>query len=138
MKTRENHFENGYYLTDGGLETTLMYHYGMELRYFASFELLESRSGRAMLRKYFIPYLELAKRVGTGFVLETPTWRASSDWGQKMGYTKSQLFDINKNSVSFLRNLVTESGNDHDRLLYSGNIGPRGDGYAHNTYMTAY
>ena len=54
-----------------------------------------------------------------------------------MGYTKSQLFDINKNSVSFLRNLVTESGNDHDRLLYSGNIGPRGDGYAHNTYMTA-
>ena len=74
------------FLTDGGLETTLVFHQGVDLADFAAFPLLDSAEGRAALVAYYTPYLDLAERLGTGFVLDTPTWRANLDWGARLGY----------------------------------------------------
>ena len=83
------------FLTDGGLETTLIFHDGIELPDFAAFVLLKSPEGEAALRRYFQPYIDIAKRYGTGMILETPTWRASSDWGSRLGYSQEALADAN-------------------------------------------
>ncbi len=74
------------FLTDGGIETTLIFHEGLELPEFAAFHLLKTSHGEAALRKYFRTYAEIATRFGTGLVLESATWRASLDWGRKIGY----------------------------------------------------
>ncbi len=42
-------------LTDGGLETTLIFHDGLDLPLFASFALFRSEEGVAALRRYFDP-----------------------------------------------------------------------------------
>ena len=79
------------YLTDGGLETTLVFHEGIDLPDFAAFPLVDSEDGRAALRRYFTPYLDLAERLGLGMVLDTPTWRANLDWGARLGYDLSLI-----------------------------------------------
>ena len=76
------------FLTDGGIETTLIFHEGLELPYFAAFDLLKDRPGYEALRKYFRTYAALARRYKVGFILESPTWRANPDWGAKLGYTE--------------------------------------------------
>ena len=40
------------YVTDGGLETDLIFHRGMELPEFASFPLVEDDHGRELLKQY--------------------------------------------------------------------------------------
>jgi S-methylmethionine-dependent homocysteine/selenocysteine methylase len=61
MKTANELLKDGYYLTDGGLETTLIFHEGIELKHFAAFELLNEPGGTEVLTKYYQKYLELAK-----------------------------------------------------------------------------
>src|SRR6476619_3369517 len=74
------------FLTDGGMETDLIFHQGIDLPSFATFPLLEREEGRQALRGYFEPFLELARTRGTGFVLGSCTWRANADWGAELGY----------------------------------------------------
>ena len=74
------------FLTDGGLETTLIFHEGIELPFFASFDLFKNKTGIAQLRAYYECYIEMAKKAGVGFVLEGATWRANPDWAAKLGY----------------------------------------------------
>ena len=70
------------YLTDGGLETTLIFHEGIDLPEFAAFVELDTPEGRDRLTHYYNNYLEAAKESQTGFVLDTPTWRAGAAWGK--------------------------------------------------------
>jgi S-methylmethionine-dependent homocysteine/selenocysteine methylase len=77
----------GLFVTDGGLETSLIFHQGLDLPEFASFVLLEDEAGRTALRDYFEPYIGVARRHDAGFVLDTATWRANPDWGEKLGYS---------------------------------------------------
>jgi homocysteine S-methyltransferase len=79
------------FLTDGGIETTLIFHRRLELPQFAAFDLLKDEAGTAELQRYFEPYLELAGENGAGFVLESPTWRASPRWAAEIGYGPDQL-----------------------------------------------
>ncbi len=84
-----------FFMTDGGLETTLIFLEGQDLPEFAAFLLLETPEGEDALRKYFLTYAQLAKRFDTGLVLETATWRATPDWGEKLGLTKDSLAEAN-------------------------------------------
>src|SRR5215207_2007345 len=93
------------FLADGGLETSLVFLDGVELPAFAAFPLLADEEGRRRLRRYFEPYLRLAVARGAGFVLDTPTWRANADWGEKLGYATEALADINRASVAFATDL---------------------------------
>jgi len=68
-------------LADGGMETTMIFWEGLELPYFASFPLLETQSGQSHLIDYYEAYLKIARSRGLGFILSTPTWRASSEIG---------------------------------------------------------
>src|SRR5688500_20179136 len=84
------------FLTDGGLETTLIFHEGIELPDFAAFDLLKSPDGERTLRTYYRTYADLAVRFGTGLILEAPTWRANADWGARLGYTSETLGAANR------------------------------------------
>ena len=86
------------FLTDGGLETTLIFHEGLELPCFAAFNLLKDDAGQAVLNRYFRRYIEIARNSDLGFILESATWRASADWGAKLGYSKTELEEINRQS----------------------------------------
>jgi homocysteine S-methyltransferase len=123
------------FLTDGGLETTLVFHQGLDLPDFAAFPLLNSEAGRAGLAAYYTPYLDLAARVGTGFVLDTPTWRANPDWGARVGYDAVRLAAVNHRAVEFVSALAVEWPGVS--AVVNGVIGPRGDGYVVGATMSA-
>lgn len=116
-------------LSEGGLETTLIFHDGVDLPHFASFVLLDSADGRARLERYYESYLALARRHGTGFLLDTATWRANADWGAKLGYDADGLRRINLAAVDLLLQLRACWETPDMRCVISGAIGPRGDGY---------
>src|SRR5688572_31472722 len=90
------------FLTDGGIETTLIFHDGLDLPHFAAFDLLRTEEGTAALRRYFQSYATLAQSLGVGLVLESATWRASRDWGELLGYTHDKLALVNRNVVQLL------------------------------------
>ncbi len=114
-------------LTDSGLETWLIFTKAVDLPDFASFPLLGDDGGRALLAEYYADHLRVAERVGTGIVLETPTWRASADWGERLGHDAADLDRINREAIAFLRSLGDEVPGVE--MEVSGNFGPRGDGY---------
>ncbi|GGL86322.1 homocysteine S-methyltransferase [Deinococcus aerolatus] len=116
-------------LTDGGLETDLLYHHGIDLPHFASVVLLGTVEGRAALEEYYRPYLELARRLGTGFILESPTWRASPDWAVPLGLRQPELDQLNVAAIELLHRLRTEFATATLEIVVSGCVGPRGDGY---------
>lgn len=88
------------FVTDGGIETTLIFHRGLHLPEFAAFDLLKDEDGTEELRRYFVPYLELAKKHGAGFVLESPTWRASPRWAEEIGYSTDELERMNRKAIA--------------------------------------
>ncbi len=123
------------FLTDGGLETTLVFIDGIDLPDFAAFPLLDTDDGRAALRRYYRPYLDQAEEHGVGFVIDTPTWRASLDWGARLGFDPIRLAAINRRSVEFVTALADERPNL--QRIVNGVIGPRGDGYVVGATMSA-
>lgn len=125
------------FLTDGGIETTLIFHEGLELPDFAAFHLFKTPHGEAALRKYFRTYAEVARRFGTGLILESATWRASADWGRKLGYTSEELADANRRAIQMLDALRSEFESERTPIVISGCIGPRGDGYVPDRAMPA-
>lgn len=123
------------FISEAGLETDLLFNHGIDLPHFATFPLLESPECRETIRTYFQSVIDLARRDGTGVVIETATWRASSDWGALLGYDADALDRVNRQSFAFLVEL--RDANPDVPVVVSGNIGPRGDGYAISTAMTA-
>lgn len=114
------------WLTDGGIETTLIFQEGLELPDFAAFHLLKALRGEAVLRAYFETYAKLAQRFGAGLVLESPTWRASADWGARLGYSAKDVMNVNLRAIDLMREIQQRFAG---RAVISGCIGPRGDGY---------
>ena len=128
--------EPGFFLTDGGLETVLVFQQGLELNAFAAFPLLETADGRDRLRAYYGAFLQTAAELGAGFVLETPTWRANPDWAAVLGYDRSQTERVNRDAVAFMTELRDLAASPRP-VLVSGCIGPRGDGYRIDAAMAA-
>jgi S-methylmethionine-dependent homocysteine/selenocysteine methylase len=125
------------FLTDGGIETALIYHRGLDLPEFAAFDLLKDDQGTEELRRYFEPYLDLAKEHGAGFVLESPTWRASPGWAAEIGYGPEDLDEMNRRAIALLAQLRDGYENDISSIVISGCIGPQGDGYDPKQKLTA-
>ena len=97
------------FLTDGGLETTLIFHDGLDLPHFAAYDLLTREGGEDALRRYFEPYVGIARERGVGIVLETPTWRASPDWAERLGHSPDELVELNRRAVALLEACATSS-----------------------------
>lgn len=137
-KYRDNlpQLSNDLYLTDGGLETTMIFHNGFELPNFAAFVLLDDEKGMEALREYYRSYIEVAKENGTGFILESPTWRASQGWGSMMEYSPEDLVDVNRRAMHLLKELRGQYEDDSSKMPISLCIGSRGDGYDPKVRMT--
>jgi S-methylmethionine-dependent homocysteine/selenocysteine methylase len=110
-------------VTDGGLETDLIYHHGVDLPDFAAFPLVDDERGRELLSRYYGAYAAIAERAGAALQLETPTYKANPDWAGRLGYTAAGLRRVTRDSVRLARRV------EHPDLLVSGTVGPRGDGY---------
>lgn len=123
-------------ITDGGIETALTDRLGQSLPEFAAFVLLETREGRTALREYYRPFLEIAASTGTPLMLDTPTWRANSDWGAALGYDSVALARLNAEAVELTCGIVRESGGGA-HVQISGCVGPRFDEFALEQRMTA-
>ncbi|WP_206680083.1 homocysteine S-methyltransferase family protein [Aeromicrobium phoceense] len=117
-------------MTDGGLETDLIYLRGFDLPEFASFPLLDSDEGRAVLADYFRAYVDIAVRAEAPVLLETPTWRANPDHAARLGYDAAALDRINRESVAFLYEVAAARADELVGAEVGGMVGPRGDGYA--------
>ncbi len=124
------------FLSDGGLETSLIYHGGWDLPLFAAFPLMQEDKGRDALRAYYRPYAEIAAANRLGFILETPTWRASPDWGAQLGFGEAALDDINRAGIAMMQELRAKYETRGSPMPVSGNIGPRGDGYRPDRLMS--
>jgi homocysteine S-methyltransferase len=125
------------FLTDGGIETTLIFHYGLELPSFAAFTLLDTSAGQAALHRYFSTYADLARRLRLGLVLESPTWRASPDWATPLGYSSDRLRDVYRRSIQLMESFRAALDQDRLATVIAGDVGPRGDGYVPSAIMTA-
>jgi homocysteine S-methyltransferase len=125
------------FITDGGLETVLVFQHGLELPAFAAFPLLEDEGGRALLRAYYEPFIETAARHGAGLVVDTATFRANPDWGAEIGYDRAALDAVNRAAVALAEDVRAEAGARGVHAVVSGAIGPRGDGYVPSKVMTA-
>ena len=117
------------FLTDAGLETDILFNRGIDLPHFASIALLRSEEGRRALDDYFRGFLDLARRSGTGFILESATWRASPDWAEPLGLERADLDDLNRAAIASLITLRDDYQSDLLPIVVSGCVGPRGDGY---------
>jgi S-methylmethionine-dependent homocysteine/selenocysteine methylase len=126
--------EGELFLTDGGIETTLIFHHGLDLPAFAAFVLLRDEAGTDELRRYYAPYLELAREAGAGFVLESPTWRASSRWARELGVSERELDELNRRAIALMEELRGEAAGT---VVISGCIGPHDDGYNPTAKLTA-
>ena len=125
------------FLTDGGLETSMIFHHGLDLPHFASFKLLEDEQGRAALREYFSRFLDVAREHDAGFIVDTATWRSNPDWAALLGYDAAALDRVNREAVAFARELREQHGETDAPILVDGVVGPRGDGYVAGEMMSA-
>lgn len=119
-----------YFLTDGGMETDFIFHHGIDIPDFATFELLKKPAMEDFIRDYFKQYTDIANKNGAGFILGGLTWRANNDWGAKFGYDTPEKVDaVVKKVIQYLNKVRNELETEDMPIVISGSLGPRGDGY---------
>jgi len=123
-------------ITDGGLETDFIFNRQVDLPEFASYDLLRHQPSYETLYDYFESYAQLAQRFKLGLILETVTWRASSSWGEKLGDSAEMLHTFNLKAVSLLEAIRDQFETEQSPIVISGCIGPRGDGYNPDYFMS--
>ena len=129
--------DDGVFLTDSGIETVLIFHHGYELPDFAAFVLLDDEAAVETLRSYYRAHAAIARDARTGFIFESPTWRASPDWAARLGYTDEALAAANRKAIDMLVEIRSELDGAGLPMVVSGCVGPRGDGYQASALMTA-
>jgi len=117
------------FISDGGLETTLVFEHGIDLPYFAAIDLMKDDAGRERIADYFRPYLDIAREYGVGMILQACTWRGSPEWGERLGYTAEEFRELNRKAIDLAAMLREEYERNATRVVISGCMGPRGDGY---------
>lgn len=137
MSTQLPQLDGSLFLSDGGLETDLIFNDGIELPEFASFVLLKDDEGTTALRNYYARFMKIAGEHKTGFIFESPTWRSSPEWGETLGYDSEALAQANRQAIELMIELRDELSPSTGPIVISGCLGPRGDGYVADTAMTA-
>lgn len=124
------------FLTDGGIETYLIFQRGLDLPEFAAFDLLKDEQGREELREYYRPFLSVAGERGIGFILESPTWRANRRWAEAIGYGPDELRAANRAAIELMEELREEAAGTSP-VVISGCVGPHDDGYSPDLKLEA-
>lgn len=126
-----------FFLTDGGLETTLVFLQGIDLPHFSAIDMMRTSEGIETLREYYRQYAEVARDAGAGFIFESPTWRSSPDWALKLGLSDAEMVELNRRSIEIGEDMRSEFETSAMPIVISGCIGPRGDGYSPDNMMSA-
>ena len=137
VKLKLPHQTDDIFLTDGGTETWLMYKRGFDLPEFSAFHLLNDGRATEALREYYRAFASIAVNLGTSFIFDSLTYRASRDWGRLLGYSDEGLAEMNRRCLGLYRECATEAGLAEDKTVISGCIGPKGDAYQTNEGLTA-
>lgn len=124
------------FLTDSGLETDLVFNHGVDLPHFAAITEMAHAAGRDRLRAYFRRHLAIAAAQGTGFILQSVTWRSGRTWAEPLGYSDAELADLNRAAVGLMLELRDEA-RGAGPLLVSACMGPVGDAYQANHTLDA-
>ena len=125
-----------YYLTEGGIETEIMYKWGFDLPEFAMFPLLERADSAKTIREMYRRYLDVVASHGHAALIGGFDYRASPDWGAKLGYSREGLREANLRSIAFMREVAMEYAGEIGTALFAGYVGPRGDAYLGGRRMT--
>ncbi|MEJ0058573.1 MAG: homocysteine S-methyltransferase family protein [Terricaulis sp.] len=126
-----------FYLTEGGQETEIMYKFGHDLPEFAMYPLLDNPAAMADLKGMYERVLDAAAAHGFAAMLAGLDYRASPDWGAKLGYSREALADALRASIAFLRDVARPYEGQISQIMIGGMIGPRGDAYSLNRTITA-
>ncbi len=135
--TRLPQLEGERLITDGGLETSLIFHDGLDLPAFAAFDVLKDDARTVLLRRYYDQYAAIAGRYGVGLLLESPTWRASSGWADATGYTPAEIDAVNRQAVELMQEIARTHADRVSPIVISGCVGPEGDGYSPETMLSS-
>ena len=119
---------NSIFLSDGGLETWLIFNRGLSLEQFASFPLLDSQDGVQHLLEYYEEYVAVGKELGLDLMLSTATWRASTRWGKLLGLSQEKVNNLNKQAIELVMQ-VKEANKEIVKILVDGQIEPIEDDY---------
>ncbi|MCG7625185.1 homocysteine S-methyltransferase family protein [Epibacterium sp. Ofav1-8] len=117
-------------MTDGGLETVLVFKEGIDLPLFAAFKALETEAGIEAVTRYFDQMANIAVETGRGFIMDTPTWRASTKWGGELGLSAAELKEIHREAIASFIKLREQYETPQSPFVINGLVGPHGDGYA--------
>lgn len=123
-------------ITDGGIETDIIFNKGADLPFFAAFPLNDSADGRKVIGAYYRDYLPVAKAAGRSFLFATDTWRASPDWADQLGYDRALLRQNNRTAVALCAELAAEFAASGVASTIAGIVGPRRDAWQCDTGMT--
>ena len=129
--------DGGLFVTDGGIETTLIFHEGFDLPLFAAFGLLKDDKGTDALRSYFERYAKIAAEGGTGFILESPDVAREPGWAQELGYSDEELDGLNRKAIELMEEIRERYESSETPIVISGCIGPQGDGYSPDSKLSA-
>jgi hypothetical protein len=88
-------------LTDGGIETQIIYEFRRPIGDFEAYKLLGDEAGRGILRRIYQSYAEVAVRYSLPIQLGTPTWRASRKW-------TPDVESLNTAAVELLRTVMKQ------------------------------
>lgn len=125
------------YLTEGGTETEIMFRHGHALRDFAMFELMRKPAAVEDLAGMYRRLLDTIARHGFAAMIAGFDYRASPDWGAKLGYPRDGLAEMQHLCIDFLRNVSAPYKDELPDIAICGCVGPRGDAYATSREITA-
>jgi len=126
------------FLTDGGVETDLMFNHGIEIPEFAAHTLLPDEAGREALSNYFRGFLSLAREYDAGIVLDSVTWKAHMHWAEDLGASEAELRAANRECIALIASLRDEYADNNKPIVLNGLVGPRGDAYAPEAEVAAH
>lgn len=129
--------EGHFWLTEPGLETEIMYRDGFELPEFSMQPLLDQPNAIEAVRRVMTETLEVAAAHGLGAMLQAFDYRASPDWGAKLGFSAEELDKRTKDGLALLRGWAAPYLDRLAGLYILSAIGPRGDAYGTGGAITA-
>lgn len=137
MQARELPQQQGQmFVTDGGIETHLIFNQGQDLPEMSAYLLNMSEAGRETMRDYYRDYISIAQKSGQGFLFDTNTWRANPDWGQRVGFDSISLRTANLRAVELCQEMQAEFAAAGVPSIISGVLGPRRDAWQYDARMT--
>ncbi|GFE66923.1 homocysteine S-methyltransferase family protein [Litoreibacter roseus] len=125
------------YLTDGGFETSMLFHEGFDLPHFAAFTIMGKAAGLAAMDRYFTRFVEIAAKHKRGYVLDTNTWRAGAAWAPALGLSTTEMKSVNADAVSWARSFRLRWESRTLPIVINGIVGPAGDGYIATDALSA-